>query len=115
MNSFLGGITGLGDLLVSRRGEGVVALGYTVEGPIAGPTVTVNTLSALTPGVFRRLFEPIRERRPSTAEVLEAATREAASREERMTSTRAEDMTGQGQGEAAPTPRAGGTPGASPD
>ena len=114
VNSFLGGIPGLGDLLVSRRGEGVVALGYTVAGPIAEPTVTVNTLSALTPGVFRRLFEPVRERRPSTAEVLEAATRKAASREERMTATRAEDMTEDEEAEAE-TPRAGGGAGARPD
>ena len=114
VNSFLGGIPGLGDLLVSRRGEGVVALGYTVAGPIAEPTVTVNTLSALTPGVFRRLFEPVRERRPSTAEVLEAATREAASREERMTATRAEDMAEEDEA-VAETPRAGGGSSDRPD
>ena len=92
VNSLLGGIPGLGDLFVSRRGEGVVAFGYAVDGPIAEPTVTVNTLSALTPGVFRRIFEPVRQRRPTTDEILEAATRAAGSREERMTATRAEDM-----------------------
>ena len=100
VNSVLGGIPGLGELFVSRRGEGVVAFGYAVEGPIAEPTVTVNTLSALTPGVFRRIFEPVRQRQPTTAEILEAATEAARSREDRMTSTRAEDMMGEADEEA---------------
>ena len=110
VNSLLGAIPGLGDLFVSRRGEGVVAFGYVVDGPIAEPTVTVNTLSALTPGVFRRIFEPIRQRRPTTEEILEAATEAAGSREERMTATRAEDMLDEEaargeRGEAGPNAR----------
>ncbi len=84
VNSFLGAIPGLGDLLVNREGEGVVAFAYGVEGPIAEPTVTVNTLSALAPGIFRRLFEPIREDRPSTEDLLDAA--QAAARAEAVPS-----------------------------
>jgi AsmA-like protein/uncharacterized protein DUF3971 len=72
-NSMLGNIPGLGEILVSREGEGVVAFTYTVSGPIAEPTVTVNTLSALAPGIFRRMFDPLRQKRPTTEELLEEA------------------------------------------
>ncbi len=72
-NSMLGNIPGLGEILVSREGEGVVAFTYTVSGPIAEPTVTVNTLSALAPGIFRRIFDPLRQKRPTTEELLEEA------------------------------------------
>jgi len=58
VNSMLGAIPVLGDLLVSRRGEGVVGITYSIDGPVAEPRVGVNPLSALTPGILRRIFEP---------------------------------------------------------
>lgn len=57
VNAVLGNIPILGNVLVSRKGEGVVGFTYTLEGPIAKPRAFVNPLSALAPGVFRRLFE----------------------------------------------------------
>lgn len=57
VNSLLGKTPIIGDILVNREGEGVVALSYTVSGEAAAPMVTVNPLSALTPGVLRRMFE----------------------------------------------------------
>lgn len=57
VNSLLGKAPLIGDILVNREGEGVVALSYNVAGPSAAPTVTVNPLSALTPGFLRRMFE----------------------------------------------------------
>lgn len=92
VNSFLGAIPLIGDLFVSREGEGVVAFAYGVEGPIAEPTVSVNTLSALAPGVFRRMFEPIRPEKRSPEELLEAATEAAAMREDRDTARDAEQL-----------------------
>lgn len=63
VNSFLGNTPLIGDLFVNRPGEGVVALSYDVHGRSDAPLVTVNPLSALTPGVLRRIFEsPPRER-----------------------------------------------------
>lgn len=56
-NSLLGRTPVIGDLFVSRKGEGVLALSYDVAGPASEPRVTVNPLSAFTPGVFRRMFE----------------------------------------------------------
>ena len=57
VNSILGNAPIIGDILVGRKGEGILALSYSVTGERVTPTVTVNPLSALTPGIFRRLFE----------------------------------------------------------
>ena len=57
LNSFLGGIPLIGGLLVSRPGEGVIGVTFSVEGPFDGVTVIANPLSALAPGVLRRIFE----------------------------------------------------------
>jgi hypothetical protein len=58
VNSLLGKAPVIGDLFVNREGEGVLALAYQVSGPPSSPTVSVNPLSALTPGFLRRMFEP---------------------------------------------------------
>jgi Protein of unknown function/AsmA-like C-terminal region len=63
--SMLGEIPVLGNLLVSRRGEGVVGMTYSINGRVAQPRVGVNPLSALTPGIFRRIFEPAPAREPA--------------------------------------------------
>ncbi len=60
LNSFLGNLPVLGDLLVSRRGEGVFGITYSVNGDANNPRVGVNPLSAITPGILRRIFEPSR-------------------------------------------------------
>ncbi len=57
VNSLLGKAPLIGDLFVNRKGEGLLALSYDVAGPANEPRVTVNPLSAFTPGVFRRMFE----------------------------------------------------------
>lgn len=57
VNSLLGQAPVIGPLLVGRPGEGVVALSYDVKGRSDAPIVTVDPLSALAPGIFRRLFE----------------------------------------------------------
>ncbi|MBY0564649.1 MAG: DUF3971 domain-containing protein [Hyphomonadaceae bacterium] len=62
--SMLGEIPLLGNLIVSRRGEGVFGMTYSINGPAESPRVGVNPVSALTPGILRRIFEPIPERQP---------------------------------------------------
>lgn len=57
VNSALGGIPVLGDLVVGRDGEGVISLTYGVRGKLDKATVSVNPLSALAPGVIRRIFD----------------------------------------------------------
>ncbi len=57
VNSALGGIPIIGDLMVGREGEGIFSLAYGVQGSLDKALVSVNPLSAVTPGVLRRIFE----------------------------------------------------------
>jgi hypothetical protein len=57
MNSFLGGLPVIGDLFVSRQGEGMFAPTYSVRGTFARANVSINPVAAFTPGVLRRIFE----------------------------------------------------------
>ena len=57
LNSMLGNVPIVGDLLVSKQGEGIFGLTYSVKGDVDEPVLMVNPLSALTPGIFRRIFE----------------------------------------------------------
>ncbi|MCG8442087.1 MAG: AsmA-like C-terminal region-containing protein, partial [Caulobacterales bacterium] len=57
LNSLFGATPFVGDLLVSREGEGVFGLTYSVQGPFEETRVRVNPLSAFAPGRLRRLFE----------------------------------------------------------
>lgn len=57
VNSILGSVPVLGELFTSRQGEGVIGVTFSVSGPFSETRVTANPLSALAPGVFRRIFE----------------------------------------------------------
>ncbi len=57
LNAMLGKIPLIGDIFISRKGEGVFAIAYDINGSVAAPTITINPLSALTPGFLRRAFE----------------------------------------------------------
>ena len=67
LNSALGNTPIIGDILVGAKGEGVLAFTYRVSGDTGNPSVFVNPLSALTPGIFRELFQPSRTTRPEEA------------------------------------------------
>ncbi len=56
LNSALGRIPLLGRLFSAERGGGLFAVNYAVRGPLDDPAVSVNPLSALTPGFLRRMF-----------------------------------------------------------
>lgn len=66
INSLLGNIPLIGNLLVGRKGEGVFAVTFQAEGPLANPEVSVNPLAALAPGFLRRFVELLE--RPPPAE-----------------------------------------------
>ncbi|MBS0562567.1 MAG: DUF3971 domain-containing protein, partial [Proteobacteria bacterium] len=55
-NSLLGRVPLIGRLFSPETGGGLFAANYTVRGPLADPSVSVNPLSALTPGFLRGLF-----------------------------------------------------------
>jgi len=42
--------------VLTRRGEGLIGFNFNLRGPVDNPQVSVNPLSALTPGMFRDIF-----------------------------------------------------------
>lgn len=59
INSVLGAIPVVGNVFVSKRGEGLFGVTYVVSGNSDQPSVTVNPLSVLAPGILRRLFQGV--------------------------------------------------------
>jgi hypothetical protein len=57
INSVLGVIPVLGNVFVSRKGEGMFGMTYDVTGNGDQPNLSVNPLSALAPGILRRIFQ----------------------------------------------------------
>lgn len=55
-NTLLGQIPLVGRIFSPEEGGGVFAATYTMSGPLADPSVSVNPLAALTPGFLRGLF-----------------------------------------------------------
>lgn len=75
INSVLGNIPLLGTIVTSKQGEGIIGMTYSVSGNADEPTVSVNPLSALAPGILRRLFEG---RMPNAANAPSNAPKPAA-------------------------------------
>lgn len=74
LNSFVGNLPLVGDALVSRPGEGVIGITFSAEGPFDQPTVIANPLSALAPGLLRRIFEGTAADRERARQAEEADT-----------------------------------------
>jgi hypothetical protein len=56
LNTLPGKIPLIGKLFSPEKGGGLFAMRYTMTGPFANPKVTINPLSALTPGFLREIF-----------------------------------------------------------
>jgi hypothetical protein len=70
LNSMLGNIPLLGDVLVSKKGEGIFGVTYTARGNSEEPDISVNPASILTPGILRRIWQghiPTAANAPSNA------------------------------------------------
>lgn len=63
INSIVGAIPLIGDILTGGNSGGLIAFTYAVTGSFGDPTVSVNPLSVLAPGIVRRLLF---ERTPSS-------------------------------------------------
>ncbi len=57
VNSLLGGLPIIGDLFVSRQGEGIFAPTYSVRGTFSRARISLNPVATLAPGFLRRIFE----------------------------------------------------------
>ncbi|MEM7268827.1 MAG: AsmA-like C-terminal region-containing protein [Pseudomonadota bacterium] len=56
LNSVLGNIPLLGDLLTGGDGQGLFAFNFAVTGGAEDPDISINPLSVLTPGALRNIF-----------------------------------------------------------
>ena len=56
LNSLLSNIPVLNVFITGGQNEGVFALNYHVLGQIAAPVITVNPLSAIAPGLLRKIM-----------------------------------------------------------
>lgn len=56
LNTVLGNIPVIGNLLMGGEGEGIFGANFRVAGPVSDPKISVNPLSALAPGILRKLF-----------------------------------------------------------
>ena len=59
VNTMLTKIPLVGVLLSGGQNDGVFGVSYRVHGPMSGPTLTVNPLSAIAPGILRRMLGAI--------------------------------------------------------
>ena len=55
-NSMLGQLPLVGKLFSPEKGGGIFAARFGVKGSLDDPTITINTVSALTPGFMREIF-----------------------------------------------------------
>jgi hypothetical protein len=77
VNSMLSNIPLLGDIIASKKGEGILSATYSATGNMEQPTISTNPLSMLAPGIFRRIFEghiPTQRDAPSNAPQAAAPT-----------------------------------------
>jgi len=59
VNTMLTKIPLVGLLLSGGQNDGVFGLSYRVHGSMSSPTLTVNPLSAIAPGILRRILGAI--------------------------------------------------------
>ena len=69
LNSMLGNLPLVGGIFSGgEKGGGVFAATYSVQGNVEGAEVTVNPLSALTPGFLRNIFSVLSRQSPRLSE-----------------------------------------------
>ncbi|WP_417668932.1 AsmA-like C-terminal domain-containing protein [Roseibium sp.] len=57
LNNIFAKIPILGFALGGGSGEGLIGVTYRVSGPLGDPTLSVNPISMIAPGIFRKMFE----------------------------------------------------------
>lgn len=57
LNNIAGAIPIIGTILGGGRDEGLVGITYKLFGPIDNPKLAMNPISAIAPGIFRKIFE----------------------------------------------------------
>jgi hypothetical protein len=57
VNRLFGALPFVGGILGNGAEGGLIGITYRLAGPIGDPTLAVNPISAIAPGIFRRIFE----------------------------------------------------------
>lgn len=57
LNSAVGGIPVVGDILTGGRGQGIIGVTFALGGTVDKPVFQMNPVSAVAPGIFRKFFE----------------------------------------------------------
>ena len=57
INNIAGAIPLVGTILGGGRDEGLVGITYKLYGSLKRPALTMNPISAIAPGIFRKIFE----------------------------------------------------------
>ncbi len=57
INNIAGAIPMLGAMLGGGRDEGLLGITYKMYGPLDNPKLVMNPISAIAPGIFRKIFE----------------------------------------------------------
>lgn len=57
VNNLFGRLPIFGEILGGGNKGGLIGVTFRVSGPIDDPQITVNPMSAIAPGIFRRIFE----------------------------------------------------------
>ena len=56
VNNLFSKIPLFGAILGGGTNEGLIGVNFRIEGKISSPTLSVNPLSAIAPGIFRQIF-----------------------------------------------------------
>jgi hypothetical protein len=75
LNNVFGQIPIVGLFLGVGPNEGLIGITYEVVGPTASPTLRVNPISAIAPGVLRKVFEFSTGRQPTAPTPFDNAPR----------------------------------------
>ena len=57
INAAVGNIPLFGEILTGGKGQGIFGLTFALGGSMANPKIQFNPLSAIAPGIFRKIFE----------------------------------------------------------
>jgi hypothetical protein len=65
LNNVWGKLPLVGPLLTGQRDEGIFAVSFRIGGSASAPTLTINPISAIAPGVVRKFFDIFTQSPPS--------------------------------------------------
>jgi len=82
MNSLIGNVPIIGDLLMGGKDKGILALNYALKGNMNDPSVSVNPLSAFTPGFLRDIFDVFDQPAPDIDKIVEDRKKQEESKKD---------------------------------